>query len=148
MENEFPLELGGPRTCIACIGCSSNSRPRIRIEEEIVVMAKKNKAWYYWWNPNDNKWYILAFVNAQGSCSLRKWEAKSGAFLGKESQKDGDWQDKFAEYVHGTSLALSLRRRPNLKKDCKPKLPVWVLSEIRDEVTKLIISLSLILLDC
>jgi hypothetical protein len=121
--------------------------------KEILVMTKtENRAWYYWWNPNDEKWYILAFVNGQGkgkgSCSLRRWEAKSGDFLDKEVIKDGHWQDKFAGYLHGTSFHVHLRRsRINLKKDCIGRLPQDVLSEIREEVTQLHISLSLTLLD-
>ena len=107
---------------------------------------RENKSWYYWWNPDDKKWYILAFVNAQGSCSLRKWEAKSGSFLEKK-YKSGNWQNEFAEYVQGTSLVLSLRSRVNLEKDCQIKLPNNVLSEIREQITKLCISLSLNLLE-
>jgi len=117
------------------------------------MTKRENKAWYYWWNPNDKKWYILAFVNGQGkgkrSCSLRRWEAKSGDFVNKQVIKGGHWQDKFGDYLHGTSFYLHLRRtRPNLKKDCIRTLPQDVLSEIREQVTELHISLSLILLDC
>jgi len=111
------------------------------------MTKRENKAWYYWWNPDDKKWYILAFVNGQGSCSLRRWEAKTGAFLDKHYDS-GDWQDKFADYLHGSSFRLRLRKRPNLEKDCKPILPPDVLSEIRQQVTELHISLSLTLLDC
>jgi len=111
----------------------------------------ENRAWYYWWNPNDEKWYILAFVNGQGkgkgSCSLRRWEAKSGDFVNKEVIKGGQWQHKFGDYLHGTSFFLHLRSRHNLK-DCIGTLPQDILSEIREQITKLHISLSLILLDC
>jgi hypothetical protein len=115
------------------------------------MTKRENKAWYYWWNPGDKKWYILAFVNGQGkgkrSCSLRGWEAKSGDVWNNPVIKAGHWQDEFAEYLHGTSFYLHLRSRPNLKKDCMGRLPEHVLSEIREQVTKLCISLSLTLLD-
>jgi len=113
-------------------------------------MAKKreNKTWYYWQNPNDKKWYILAFVNGQGSCSLRRWEAKTGDSLPKQVIKGGDWQDKFAEYLYGTSFRIHLSHQPNLEKDCKSRLPHEVLLEIKEQITQLHISLSLILLDC
>ena len=111
------------------------------------MIKRESKAWYYWRNPDDKKWYILAFVNAQRSCSLRRWEAKKGDFLDKQYQGD-DWQDVFIEYLHATSFRLHLSHQPNLEKDCKPTLPIWVLSEIRDQVTRLNISLSLTLLGC
>ena len=43
--------------------------------------AKVEKGWFYWRGKND-RGYFLAFVNARGSCSLRRFELESGAFLG------------------------------------------------------------------
>jgi hypothetical protein len=112
-------------------------------------MAKReNKAWYFWCNSDERKWYVLAFVNGRGSCSLRRWEAKSGESLPKQVVKGSDWQDEFAEYLYGTSFRVHLRRKPNLEKNCKSRLPPEILSEIKEQVTELHISLSLILLDC
>ena len=99
----------------------------------------KKKAWYYWRNKKDNKWYILALVNGKGACSLRQWNAQTGLFKEVLYEK-GDFQDKFAEYLKPPSIHLELSRQPNLIKECGKKLPEWVLKEIKNQVSHLDVS--------
>jgi len=92
------------------------------------------KAWYYW-EDQDNRGYILAFVNRGGSCSLRRFDAESGEQLLRLPNQKGDYQDKFLpEYKSARPLHLS--RQPNLEEDCKWGLPTWVLSELRQQIAR------------
>jgi hypothetical protein len=72
------------------------------------------------------------FVNAKGSCSLRRFEADGGGFLGRD-YKSGDYQTSFSEYLK-SAVALYVSRQPNLERDCKARLPAFVLSELRQQV--------------
>src|SRR5947207_4921774 len=47
--------------------------------EDFPTPTKTEKGWYYWKGKN-NRGYFLAFVNAKGSCSMRRFEADGGAF--------------------------------------------------------------------
>jgi len=94
--------------------------------------SKTQKSCYFWRGKND-RGYFLAFVNAKGSCSIRRFEAESGTFLGRE-YKSGDYQDSFSEYLR-SGLALYVSRQPNLERDCKSSLPDTVLSELRRQVS-------------
>lgn len=93
--------------------------------------SKTEKGWYYWKGKN-GRGYYLAFVNAKGSCSMRRFEADGGSFLGRE-YKSGDYQASFSEYL-GSAVALYVSRQPNLERDCKARLPAFVLSELRQQV--------------
>lgn len=84
------------------------------------------RGWYYW------KGYILAFVNARGSCSMRRFHSNDGTFVDRE-YKSGDYQQNFAEYVTA-SIPLSLSRQVNLERDCNPRLPAHVLAELKQQV--------------
>jgi hypothetical protein len=92
--------------------------------------TKVEKGWYYWEGKN-GRGYFLAFVNAKGSCSMRRFEADGGAFLGKE-YKSGDFQDTFADYLK-SAVPLYVSRQPNLERDCKNRLPSFILSELRQQ---------------
>jgi hypothetical protein len=66
-------------------------------------MAKSdNKAWYYWWSPSDNRWYILAFCNKSPSCSRRQFQATTGNLSGKPEWKPGRFQQTFAKDFQST----------------------------------------------
>ena len=93
--------------------------------------SKIQKGWYYWKSKNGRA-YFLAFVNAKGSCSMRRFEAEGGAFLGRE-YKSGDYQASFSEYLK-SALALHVSRQPSLERDCKSRLPSFVLFELRQQV--------------
>jgi len=61
------------------------------------MSEKRDKCWRYSRNPddkNDRKWYVLAFVNGKGSCSLTRFEAADGKHL-EMLRKKGNFQDKF-----------------------------------------------------
>ena len=93
--------------------------------------AKVEKGWFYWRGKNE-RGYFLAFVNAKGSCSLRRFELETGAFLGLE-YKSGDYQENFTEYLK-SALALVVSPQPNLERDCKVRLPAFVLAELRQQL--------------
>ncbi len=96
---------------------------------------KVERAWYYWEDPHC-KGYFLAFVNAKGSCSMRKFAADSGTFLGKSPNAPGDFREVFRDYiVSGTEVFVS--HQPNLEKDCKERLPSPVLAELKRQIPKL-----------
>jgi hypothetical protein len=95
--------------------------------------SKTDKGWYYWRGKSDSG-YFLAFVNAKGSCSMRRFEADGGTFLGRE-YKSGDYQTSFSEYLKSAS-ALYVTRQPNLERDCKARLPDFVLSELRQQIPR------------
>ncbi len=71
--------------------------------------------------------YFLVFVNAKGSCSIRRFEPEGGAFFGRE-YKSSDFQESFSEYLE-SAVALSASRQPSLERDCNAQLPDFVLSE-------------------
>lgn len=93
--------------------------------------SKTEKGWYHW-KGKDGRGYFLAFVNAKGSCSIRRFEADGGAFLGRD-YKSGDYQASFSEYLK-SAVALYVGRQPNLERDCKARLPAIVRSELRQQV--------------
>jgi hypothetical protein len=113
------------------------------------MSKKRETCWRYSRNPddkNDKKWYILAFVNGKGACSLRRFEAADGKFLEKLYKK-GDFQDKFPDYLNPTSFPLRLRQPPELETACKERLPVQTLFEIKKQIIELATSALLGILD-
>jgi hypothetical protein len=93
--------------------------------------SKTEKSWHFW-RGSDKRGYFLAFVNAKGSCSMRRFESDQGTFLGRE-YKSGDYQSQFSEYLKSGS-PLHLSRQPNLERDCKLRLPNFVLSQLQSQV--------------
>lgn len=70
---------------------------------------KESKCWRYSRNPgdkNDEDWYIFAFVNRTGSCSMRRFEAVNGKHL-KTVPAKGDFQDNFPEYLNPNVVCLT-----------------------------------------
>lgn len=105
-----------------------------RISESPRRGGKVERAWYYW-KGADGKGYFLAFVNAKGSCSIRKFDAESGTFLGKPPNPPGDFQEVFRDYiVSGTEVLVG--HQPNLEKHCKERLPCPVLAELRRQILR------------
>ena len=98
-------------------------------------MPSREKAWYYWWNPELAKWYILAFVNGLGSCSMRRWQAADGkAVKPIIYRQNADFQGAFSDYLNGTSsLRLSQSWKGNIV-DWGKELPADALCEIRKQV--------------
>jgi hypothetical protein len=91
--------------------------------------SKVEKGWYYWEGKN-GRGYFLAFVNAKGSCSIRRFELEGGAFVGVD-RRSGDYQETFSDYLK-TAVPLYVSRQPNLERDCRNRLPSYVLAELRD----------------
>lgn len=95
-----------------------------------VTPRAQKKAWCYWKDQN-KKAYFLAFVNGKGACSMRRFDAESGEQLERLPNQSGNYEDKFAEYFKN-SQPLYLSHQPNLERDCKERLPEWVMDELRD----------------
>jgi len=115
------------------------------------MSKKENKCWRYSRNPddkNDKNWYIFAFVNAMGSCSLTRFKPSDGKYMDMLPNKRGDFQDNFPEYFNPTSFPLRLSRQPNIVEARKDGLPVWAMSEIRKQIIELATSSLLALLGC
>jgi hypothetical protein len=93
--------------------------------------SKVEKAWYHWQGKN-RTCYFLAFVNARGSCSMRTFEAESGAFRRRE-YKSGDYQLAFSGFLR-TATPLYVSRQPNLDRDCRDRLPATTLSELKHQI--------------
>jgi hypothetical protein len=115
------------------------------------MSKKENKCWRYSRNPddkNDKDWYIFAFVNAMGACSLTRFKASDGKYMDMLPNKRGDFQDNFPEYLNPTSFHLCLSHQPNIVEARKDGLPVWAMSEIRKQIIELATSSLLSLLGC
>jgi len=110
---------------------SSKSTSRERHEDFGRGPAKVEKGWYYWEGKN-GRGYFLALVNAKGSCSMRRFEADGGTFLGKD-RKSGDFQENFSDYLK-MAVPLYVSRQPSLERDCKNRLPSFILSELREQI--------------
>lgn len=118
------LEMGQ-----AGVPVESKSKPGLSRHLPLHTRSR-NKAWYYWKN-NKGEGFLLAFVNARGSCSIRTFEAERGSLLNR-SYKSGDYQDNFSDLIKdGIELAVSAQ--PNLDRDCKEKLPYELLTELKGQ---------------
>lgn len=91
----------------------------------------RNKAWFYKKDERSRE-YFLAFVNAKGSCSVRSFDARTGIFLGKH-YRSGSYQTQFADLINDAT-ELTIDSQPNLERDCKERLPVHILQQLRDQV--------------
>ena len=95
---------------------------------------------------NDKKWYVLAFVNGKGACSLSRFEVTDGKHLETVYEK-GDFQDKFADWLNPVSFPLSFSHTINLVNARKEGLTKYALSEIKKRVIELVTSALLGILD-
>jgi len=97
----------------------------------VVPYIGRNKAWFHRQDESGRQ-YILAFVNAKGSCSLRTFD-ENGIFLGKQ-YRSGNYHDQFADLITG-AVELTVSSQPNLERDCKERLPAPVLSYLRKQIS-------------
>jgi len=114
------------------------------------MSKRRETCWRYSRNPddkNDKKWYVLAFVNGKGSCSLTRFEAASGRFLSMDTKKD-DFQDNFADWLNPVSFPLRFSHMINLVKARKEGLTECALCEIKKQVIELATSALLGILEC
>jgi len=103
----------------------------VKAAEPPVRQSRDNKAWYYW-RDSRGRAYILAFVNAKNACSKRCWDTHDYSFIDKE-YKSGDFQDIFKDFIE-FDWRLCLSKQPNLERDCKERLPDWVIEEIKPQI--------------
>lgn len=102
-------------------------------------MADDSEAWYYWWNPEEKKWCVLAFVNRGKSCSMRQWHAAGGKAAGRpfypKPQTSHFQEEKtFTKYLNGTSSLRLYRNWGGNVADWGKELPDEALCEIRKQV--------------
>jgi len=95
--------------------------------------SREYRAWLHWPAPNSSG-YFLAFVNQKGSCSMRKFDARTGELMSTpEIGKGGKFEENFSKYFSG-GKRLWLRRQPNLENQSRPALPSNVLEELQAQI--------------
>lgn len=111
----------------------SEDRSPIRLTVDDFPISRtlsRNKAWFYLRDEKDRE-YFLAFVNAKGSCSLRKFDGETGIFRGKQYAA-GNYQDQFAKLIEG-AIEVTVDSQPNLERDCSERLPDRILAYLRQQ---------------
>lgn len=94
----------------------------------------RETTWYFWVNP-DGKRYFLAFVNAKGSCSIRPFDAETGAAFKKPKNPKGDYREVYKSYVQ-SGIHLPVNPNVNLDRDCKSRLPSPILAELKRQIPR------------
>ena len=103
---------------------------------ETPTMRKKvDRAWYFL-PQQDGQSQFLALVNAQGSCSLRRFDAQDGSAIPKGSNRRGDYRDSFSAEIKG-AISLTVSKQPNLEIECKERLPMTTLEELKKQIQAL-----------
>ena len=93
-----------------------------------------SKGWFY--NQDENgRGFILAFVNAKGSCSVRPFDADQNIAF-RKTYGSGYYQQHFAEEVIGAT-PLTVDAQPNLERDCKHKLPDRLFEYLRKQIDRI-----------
>lgn len=113
----------------------AQSGPNSVVAEETTPLLhnKIEQAWYH--HIDSGQGYFIAFVNAKGSCSMRRFDAETGIAFKKGSNPKGDFQDNFTTYIkRGTPLQIA--NQPNLDEDCKKSLPSSILSELQQQIRR------------
>jgi hypothetical protein len=128
MAEAKPVELESPPGSESAIGA-----PEELPAGQPMLFLGRNKAWFHRRDGNGRQ-YFLAFVNAKGSCSVRTFDAEKGTFLAKH-YRSGSYQEQFTSLIEGAT-ELTVKSQPNLERDCKERLPDWVLAHLRHEALK------------
>ena len=105
------------------------------------MSCRVSKGWFYWKDLKTGRGYFLAFANQHCSCSMRKFDATNGAFIKPPDIKHGadypggfiGYRRAFARYLR-SAVELRIRQQPNLKENCKNKLPSDILSELQRKI--------------
>ncbi len=93
---------------------------------------KTERAWFHL-PGKEGQGQFLALVNANGSCSLRRFKTGDGAALPKGVNRRGDYRGSFSEEIqHATPLTVS--RQPDLARALKKGLPLSTLRELQSQV--------------
>ena len=91
----------------------------------------RTKAWFYLPDA-DGRQYFMAYVNAKGSCSMRTFDAETGAFLSKK-YRPGNYQTQFADFTRNAT-ELTVNSQPNLERDCRERLPETLLAYLKKQL--------------
>ena len=100
--------------------------------ETPATRKKVERAWYYLPQEGGHGQF-LALVNAKGSCSLRRFNAKDGTAIPKGSNRPCDYRDSFSAEIEGAT-PLSVAKQPDLEHDCKDALPSDILKELQKQI--------------
>jgi hypothetical protein len=92
---------------------------------------RTERAWFHVTSSNGHG-YILAMVNAKGSCSMRTFDAGDGSFLGKR-YKGGNYQNSFSTHLEH-ARQLKVDHQPNLENECRKALPAGILGELQEQI--------------
>jgi hypothetical protein len=109
-------------------------KPRTHTEaiiNNLSTTGRTEKAWFHVSGSNGHG-YILAMVNAKGSCSMRTFDAGDGSFLGRRYQS-GNYQQSFASYLEHAAV-LNVSHQPNLERECRTALPAGILKELQSQI--------------
>ncbi len=98
-----------------------------RLASDLTFDSRK-KGWFV--ITENSHQYILAAVNAKGSCSLRTFDGGTGVFLGKQ-YKSGNFREQFPQLRNAREL--SVLHQPNLERDCRERLPQGLLKYLQEQ---------------
>jgi hypothetical protein len=99
---------------------SQKSLPEAIAGRSVEHFEDSAKGWFY--VTADERNDFAATANAKGSCSLRIFDSDTGQFLKKQYAR-GNYQEAFRD-VLGGAKRLRVQSRPNLERDCRPRLPL------------------------
>ena len=98
------------------------------------------RGWFYWKDPATGQGYFLAFANWKCSCSMRKFNETSGAFIrpadikhGRDHQGFISYKNAFAGHLQ-SAVRLHISKQPNLVEAEKAGLPPALLSELQPQI--------------
>jgi hypothetical protein len=96
--------------------------------DENFTLISRKKAWFML--AENGIPYIVAAVNAKGSCSIRTFDGFTGAFLGNQ-YRSGDFAQSFPPLRKGRELTLPYQ--PNLERDCRERLPEALFKHLQEQ---------------
>lgn len=106
---------------------AANERPT---PNPLAAKYRIERGWIY--APQNTPPAFIAFVNAKGNCSMRVFDADSGAAL-RKMPGAGDYQECFQEVIQG-GVAINIAQQPNLELAWKNGLPGSCLAELREQI--------------
>jgi hypothetical protein len=93
-----------------------------------LALDSRKKGWFV--ITENNHQYILAAVNAKGSCSLRIFDGDTGVFRGKQ-YKSGNFREQFPQLRNARQITVAYQ--PNLERDCRERIPEELLKHLREQ---------------
>ena len=102
--------------------------------------CRVKRGWFYWKDPATGQGYFLAFANWKCSCSMRKFDEASGAWIQPTVIEHGrnyngfiGYEIAFAGYLQ-SAVKLHISKQPNLVEAEKNGLPPAPLSELQQQI--------------